>query len=116
MEALVIIILCTTIFFFIFFLISWINARKVLTIVLGIITVICFAGTGYLAWKYDKIESFRVVNVEEIKKYGETAYEFTLKSNKGDMNKIWIREKDLETYDNNSMFVKAVNEYQEDKE
>ena len=41
---------------------------------------------------------------------------YILISNKGEINQIWIREKDIDTYDNNSMFVKAVNEYQEDKD
>lgn len=116
MEALLIVFLSITIFFFIFFLISWINEKKVLTIILGVVTILCFAGTGYFAWKNDQIENFHIIQVEKIDKQGESAYEFTLKSNKGEISQFWIREKDLETYDNNSMFVKAVNEYQEDKD
>lgn len=116
MESFLIVVLSLTVFFFIVFLISWINERKILTIILGVVTILFFAGTGYFAWRNDQIEKFQIVQVEKTDKHGETAYEFTLKSNKGEINQIWIKEKDIGTYDNNSMFVKVINEYQEDKD
>lgn len=115
MNAAITTLLGITIFFFIVFLLSWINERKIFSIILGIITLISCAAVGCLAWKYDQVEKFQIVHVEKIEKYNEPAYEFTLRSNQGNMDKVWIREKDLNTYNDNSMFIEAVNEYKEDK-
>lgn len=115
MEIYIIILLSITLFFWIFFLISWINERKVLTIILGIISVVCFVCVGYLGWQYDNIEKFQIVETKEEIKFKEEVYEFIIKSNKGNVDKVWIRKRDLETYENNSMFVEAVEKYEEDK-
>lgn len=110
---LIVILLAITVFIFICFLLSWINEKKACTIILSICCLICFAGVGYLGWKHDRIEKFQIVKVEEVEKFNEPTYEFTLKGNQGDTNKIWIRESDMNSYDNNSMFIEAIENYRE---
>ena len=113
MELIGLIIVALMLLLFVGFLLSWINERKLCTIILGIGWAAALVSIGYMGWKHDQIEKFQIINAVEIKKSGEEAWEFTIKSNKGNIEKVWIKKKDLDTYDRDSMFVEATEFYKE---